>query len=579
MTSMMPELGTPGLGADRFQPLYPDEVAACLAMAERGDAGQALEQCSAYVAAHNEDGWGHDAVGLICCLLLRTVLQPSLVDRAAQAFLAAANCANTSPRFILHLSELYLASYQFNQALTVIKAGVGVFGPLPYLQAQLGLCLAKCDERIAARDMFQDLLKQNQCDARVWEAYARAMQESGEIAEAVFAIEGLLTANPAQLAGFGMSYAVLLGALGRATESASARAQYYAQYASPKQVRSQRLGEIERGASPQDLVQFWRDQVFASNPEQGVVVEAAKYFAQRHMFPEARDFLAHAEKTNLPPVLEAHRLALYKAVNQHVPRVAALAAIPPGPQRDFTGDVIVVRGAVETLTLEIIKHYRAAHPTAAILLSTWADTDAALLSVVAPYFDDVVLNQRPAMGGVSNINFQLACAVSGVARARTLGAQRIMVTRTDIAFLKPDMLAELAQKLSASLADKAQTPMLGHRLVVCDIYTQSVPLYQVSDIFCYGMADDVALFWASDESVLTCASPEVHLGRTFAKRAGRTLAYSFRDSVAANRDLYIVCDAEDLQLYWSKYPTLPNPYVKLDRAVISTRVWRGEQKP
>ncbi|MBL8629605.1 MAG: hypothetical protein JNM81_08260, partial [Rhodospirillaceae bacterium] len=310
-----------------------------------------------------------------------------------------------------------------------------------------------------------------------------------------------------------------------------------------------------------------------------VYIEAAKSFVRLKMVPQALRVLSQVNALALGSDHKAQKEALERAVVDYIPRVDALAAMPPGPQRSPGAEIIVVRGAVDALIAPVVKHYRAAHPGVFLILSTWANTETAVLADVAPYFDDVVLNQRPKSAGVNNINFQLACAVNGVNRARDLGAQRIMVTRTDIALLRPNLLDELRRRLFAHPSDPAKAPHLKQRLVVSDLFTQLVPFYHPSDLFCYGAAEDVAKFWADASEVNTCTGPEPFLCRKFAARAGRPLANHYHDSLWAIRDLFVVCDASALQLYWQKNPFWPNAYTLIERGLITEKVWEGTEKP
>jgi tetratricopeptide (TPR) repeat protein len=562
-----------------FQYHYSPALRASLLLAQRAEIDAAHIQCKAEIALNDEDGWAHDALGLINCHALAVNPVSGLVIReAGESFLRALSCSQPSPVFVIHAVNFFCALNYFSRAVQIAQIGVDVFGALPALQVCLAYSLSRVDQGDAARDIFRKLVTAAPHDAFLWDRFARGMHACGMIDDAIKAFETALQLDPAKLQDFGLPLSNLLLAVGRRTEAIATKERYNNLYATPKNERGQKFAEIERHGTPEQIHAFWEDIVAREQTFADPAIEAAQYYARKGLVSRAQMMIQKAislaPKVESSPQLQTLTFGLTRAI----PEVAALASRLPDARRVPSDDIIVVRGAADDDVLNFMKHYRAAHPATFIILSTWAETDPLILNEVSNYFDDIVLNERPSVPGISNINFQLVCAVKGVERARALGAKRIMVTRTDLAFLRPGLLALLSQKMLAHPPDVAKTPNLKQRLVISDVFTQTVPLYHASDIFCFGMAEDVAMYWASSEPVVTSIGPEVYLAREFAKRAGRILSYNFDDSLAAIRDLFVVCNAEELQLYWQKYPTWPNADLRTQRGVVTERVWSGQDE-
>ncbi len=238
-------------------------------------------------------------------------------------------------------------------------------------------------------------------------------------------------------------------------------------------------------------------------------------------------------------------------------------------------EAIVIRGGLDESLTDMVKQYRALHPEAFVILSTWADTAEAVLQTVGAYVDDIVLNARPPISGVHNINYQIVCAANGVKRAVELGAERVLLTRTDIALLRPDVLEKMREELHAYDNRAAQRYGMKSRLLISDLYTMATPPYHISDMFIYWHAEDVAKFWSIDSITEACLRPEVTLCRDFAKRVGRPLENNIADFIKLLGELFVIRSAPWFEFFWlRKSQYLSSAYIG-NLTFITEDVWRA----
>src|SRR5690606_10707679 len=118
----------------------------------------------------------------------------------------------------------------------------------------------------------------------------------------------------------------------------------------------------------------------------------------------------------------------------HRPRTADEIGTWSEPAIGRSRSAVVMQGPIYTpddFTLETLRLYARTMPGTQLILSTWDDTDAALLAPIRDLGVTVVLNEKPAFAGSFNVNMQIASASSGVRRAVADGAEWVMKTRTD----------------------------------------------------------------------------------------------------------------------------------------------------
>ncbi|MBL8630693.1 MAG: tetratricopeptide repeat protein [Rhodospirillaceae bacterium] len=561
------------------QPLSrPPELNAVLHRARSGDIAGAESECRAYLAVHPNSGWAQDTLGLIYSKAMR-------VNLAKAAFSAAVASLNPDLSFFEHLSQAWMAMHAPLNAAHVLHKALTQLGSsltpatVHRLQADLAIALGHAEQSEQAQTLCEKLIALAPSDAKMWAVYARAMFAAGQSGPALTACEKAKALDPNSIADTGLIYANLLSLYGRADEAAAVRKTRFELIGDDTEARLKEIDALEREGAVGEAEDLWRKSLASDQPPAPLYTRLAQNLLRQNQTAAALSYLDKA-KASAPDTQTASIIrVLERSAIQHSKRVAELAGILPVARPYSTDNIIVIRGAVEPRFMDTIKYNRAAYPNCAIVLSTWRSTDSCLLNQLGPYVDDIVLNDRPDMPGSNNINYQIACAAAGVARACELQAKRILVTRTDIAFLAPNVLGTLSALIDAERPEAARAPNLSGRLVICDLFTLLAPLYHASDIFCYGLAEDVAKYWSTAHMTDACRRPEVILVRGFAQAVGRTLKNDVADSLAALQNLFIVQDSEALGLYWQKYPAAAYSALMENTTLVSAEVWSGKRAP
>lgn len=258
------------------------------------------------------------------------------------------------------------------------------------------------------------------------------------------------------------------------------------------------------------------------------------------------------------------------------PRRAAEFGTWPEPGVVPARTAVVMQGPISTdhdFTLETLRLYARQMPGAQLVLSTWADTNEALLAPIRDLGVAVVLSEKPAFAGLFNVNMQITSSAAGVRRAVTDGADWVLKTRTDQRLLAPDALAflvALAQvfPVGGGTAQK-------HRIIGVGLGSLKFAPYHVTDQTVFGSAEDMLAYWTPQlrdtgpregwptdslgifRSVPigeSCrhSAPESYMASQFLLRMGRTLEWTLVDSWAAYRDHFCFADLSTTDFYWVK---------------------------
>lgn len=229
---------------------------------------------------------------------------------------------------------------------------------------------------------------------------------------------------------------------------------------------------------------------------------------------------------------------------------------------------IVIQGPIkreEQFTLETVKLYSKLYPGCIIIVSTWEDEDN--LEEFEAYGAYVVRNCKPLHPGYGNAAFQTISSYNGLKLGKELGCEYLCKTRTDQRFYLPDMFHYLNNMLERfplrieSIQKK--------RLVAVDITTMpsKIRLYNVCDMFIYGIADDVLNYFSCpiddrDFKQIEMISPEAFAKERFAEawfethyieKLGFEVQWTAEDSDFYKNEIHIIIDANMLDLIWTKY--------------------------
>ena len=239
------------------------------------------------------------------------------------------------------------------------------------------------------------------------------------------------------------------------------------------------------------------------------------------------------------------------------------------PASVLTGIGIVIQGPVlrqNDFTLESITLYRKLFPGVPIIISTWDDTDAGVLSALSELGVTTVLSSTPSYRGYGNVNFQIVSTVAGLKRAKEMGCTWAVKSRTDQRIHAPTSLGFL-KSLLQTFPPPASLPS---RIVVSGI-TRKYKLYHLSDMFHFGHVDALLAYWdgphdtrrfieaemsqdaSSFKRISRLGVCESYLFTSFLARLGEQPAGTLEDSWRMMAKYSVVIDRESLDLFWPKY--------------------------
>jgi tetratricopeptide (TPR) repeat protein len=528
-------------------PSYPPEIATFPALVSSGDLAAAEKVCRNCLAQNPNDAWANYA--------LASVLSEQQDFIGAEHLLKRAIRLNPGPRdFYIRLAKSLTRQTKYHEAARVYEALTARRPHDAHAHFLLGLMLSMTFDRRAIAAAERGILLEGESAGNLIKL-GQAHQALGQTPAAIDAYRRALSLDTSLLY-IALRLAELLTAMGETQEASIFRE--HATRGINRQSRDSMFRwavHMDRHGMRKDASEIYRETTRTFPDDWTTHEQLGISLADIGEYEEA---CVHLKKAlRIDPTqkrIKDHLENLQRTLDTYIPTIKRLAAAPPGTKRNATEDMIVVRGGMDASFIDIARHYRAAHPGIFLILSTWEDCPAHVLSAVKDYFDDVVLNRRPSSAGMNNVNYQIACAASGVNRAIELGAHRILVTRTDIALLREDSIARMRQELESYDATVARNFGLKGRLLISDTYTLYLPLYHASDIFMYGHASDVQRFWSLDAFTDACLRPETILTRGLAGKIGRPLDNSTPDSFEFIRDFFIVRDTKWFGFFWLKRP-------------------------
>lgn len=242
---------------------------------------------------------------------------------------------------------------------------------------------------------------------------------------------------------------------------------------------------------------------------------------------------------------------------------------------------IVIQGPIledDDFTLTSIAYYRKANPEAVVVVSTWNDTRAELLTKCEAAGATVVVSPKPSIAGALNVNFQATSTLTGLRKAQELGCDYALKVRSDIRIHAPGAVGFLVDLVRTFPV--RNTPTQQARIVSTSYLTSKYSPYHLSDQILFGRTDDMLRYWNPPENryagpkpeftgkirdAVAEQVPEIYLCTSFCEAVGRGAAMSLRSWWEALADCFLVIDRELLDIYWPKYgPHVENPTVALE---------------
>ncbi|MDD4902667.1 MAG: WavE lipopolysaccharide synthesis family protein [Patescibacteria group bacterium] len=242
---------------------------------------------------------------------------------------------------------------------------------------------------------------------------------------------------------------------------------------------------------------------------------------------------------------------------------------------------IVMQGRIlaeKNFTRETLKIYRRNFPAAIFILSTQEGENPEDLDQIKKLGVEIIINKKPAYGGIGNVNYQIILSSAGMKRAKEMGAEYALKTRTDQRFYSPSCL-EYFINLQKSFPIP---PGYGQkeRIIGISLDTFRNRLHEISDMLVFGQIDDMLIYWnipletPEYAAALAAENAKVAAGKReaikegefplcekkftahFLTAIGRPPIWTREDSYQTLADHFCIVDADDLDLYWHKYARL-----------------------
>ncbi|MDR0842525.1 MAG: WavE lipopolysaccharide synthesis family protein, partial [Acidobacteriota bacterium] len=235
---------------------------------------------------------------------------------------------------------------------------------------------------------------------------------------------------------------------------------------------ARRHGEQKAGLTIQSS-----DALTLEDPARTVIVIYSGFW------PEISRQIAALGSFQVIPITCLHNREWFQRQIESLNRATA-AGIVRRPRSD---NAIVIQGPVApSETALVCRSFAVNYPDDRIILSTWDDTDAALLAEVRPFIDDLVLSRKPEIAGVKNRNLQIVSTRAGLERALQLNCRFAVKTRTDVLVSTGDVLNQCRRVLAQYDSAAAARFGLQGRILIPSSFTRKYLLYHPSDMFMAG---------------------------------------------------------------------------------------------
>jgi hypothetical protein len=245
---------------------------------------------------------------------------------------------------------------------------------------------------------------------------------------------------------------------------------------------------------------------------------------------------------------------------------------------------ILIQGPVvkeNSFTLESIKLYRLNYPNAIIIFSTWDDDRVEVETWKEDLGIIFIFNSKPKFAGFSNINFQIESTKNGLLKAKELGVEFAIKTRSDQRFYAKNIDQFLLNIVSIFPLDSS-VRIQKYRIVGLSLNTFKYRMYGLSDMFNFGHIDDMLLYWdipfddrrfnsnnikVFNKTLRTYAEwriCEVLLATEFLIKTTHKLEWTLEDSWRAFSYNFCIIDSKSLDLYWGKYSMLEDRWLNYE---------------
>lgn len=241
-------------------------------------------------------------------------------------------------------------------------------------------------------------------------------------------------------------------------------------------------------------------------------------------------------------------------------------------------------------TFNTLLLYRKHFPLAVIIFSTTSELNRQEIKSLSDNDVYYIYNEHPKHPGTSNINYQIVTTSSGLLKAKELGAEYVLKTRSDQRIFH-SCLEDYLINLMDCFPLTGDYPKQKGRLVGCSLNTLKFRPYGVSDMFLFGYLDDMMAYWCvplDDRKNVDVAFPdgctwreyaanetcEIRFCANYLRFIGRKLDFSIEGSMECLARHFVIIDQDALRLIWPKYSLDQNSYKQFgDFPEISFNDW------
>lgn len=159
---------------------------------------------------------------------------------------------------------------------------------------------------------------------------------------------------------------------------------------------------------------------------------------------------------------------------------------------------IVLQGIVSTkddFTLESVRLYKKIFPGAIIIISTWENTAKKVLLELEKEGCVIVLSKAFEPCGFCNVNYQICTSLSGVRKAKELGAKYTLKNRSDLRIYKEFSFEYLKSLVECFPVSGNDIPLNGRIITLSGAKGQLFAPYWLQDFIYFGFTDDLFSFF------------------------------------------------------------------------------------
>jgi hypothetical protein len=246
---------------------------------------------------------------------------------------------------------------------------------------------------------------------------------------------------------------------------------------------------------------------------------------------------------------------------------------------------ILLQGPIDiadSFTVETIRLYKTIFPSAYIIVSTWDDTTRDVVEQIQALGAYVVINQTFEENGYRNINYQICTTLSGIKKAKELGANFVLKTRTDWRIYREYSLEFLKSLIISHPINNPVNPLnLKGRIISGGGGSMNFCMpYCMSDFIYFGYTDDLLNMFDvpydhrtikdarqfnkdmfgdrySGKDLVYLSMPEIYIVSSFIEKylkEDRTIENHWKNL----KNYFMIIDPDMINAYWHKYDYVKN---------------------